>query len=58
MQLFNLAEDPDELNDLSGSSEQASRIADLRQKLLTWLKENGDPNLDAIAATPNAMAKP
>jgi arylsulfatase A-like enzyme len=57
VQLFHLADDPDELHDLSTSSEQAERIADLRAKLLAWLKENGDPNVDAVAAIP-LMAKP
>jgi arylsulfatase A-like enzyme len=57
VQLFNLAEDPDELNDLSAKPEQAARIGELRAKLLAWLKENGDPDLDAVAAMPVAAAK-
>jgi arylsulfatase A-like enzyme len=56
-QFFNLADDPDEMNDLSASAEQADRIADLRAKLLSWLKENGDPNVDTVAATPVGHAK-
>lgn len=56
-QLFDLASDPDEMHDLSTQPEQASRIANLRAKLLGWLKENGDPDVEAVAAmrvrTPN-----
>lgn len=53
-QLFDLLADRDELNDLSAQPEHAERMAGLRGKLLGWLKENGDPNFDAVAATTNA----
>ncbi len=42
-QLFDLAADPLEMNDLVASPDQQSRIADLRGKLLAWLKKNRDP---------------
>ncbi len=45
-QLFDLASDPDELHDLSTDPRQAAQLARLREKLETWLKENGDPLFD------------
>jgi arylsulfatase A-like enzyme len=51
-QLFDLSADPDELSDLSSQPGQSSRVADLRTKLLQWLKENGDPNLAEVEAAP------
>ncbi|MBI5775248.1 MAG: sulfatase-like hydrolase/transferase [Verrucomicrobia bacterium] len=42
-QLFDLTNDPDEITDLSGAARHAARMADLKKKLETWLKENGDP---------------
>lgn len=56
-QLFNLADDPDEIDDLSTRADQVGRIADLRAQLLAWLRENGDPNVDAVADTSIAPAK-
>jgi len=47
-QLFDLANDPDEIHDLSAIPEKAARIADLRGKLTTWLTEHADPNLAAV----------
>jgi arylsulfatase A-like enzyme len=44
-QLFNVADDPDELNDLIAVAAQAERIAELRQSLKTWLSEHHDPLL-------------
>jgi len=41
-QLFDLASDPNELNDLIDDASQKERIADLRTKLLGWLKEHHD----------------
>ncbi|EDY19971.1 sulfatase [Chthoniobacter flavus Ellin428] len=57
-QLFYLASDPDEMHDLSAQPEQARRLADLRIKLLGWLKENGDPDVEAVAATPAPSSNP
>jgi arylsulfatase A-like enzyme len=52
IQLFNVVDDPNELHDLSASADQAGRIKALRQKLLAWLKENGDPNVESFAGMP------
>jgi arylsulfatase A-like enzyme len=41
-QLFDVGADPDELDDTSARPDQAPRMADLRGKLLKWLKEQGD----------------
>ncbi|HMC11409.1 MAG TPA: sulfatase-like hydrolase/transferase, partial [Pirellulaceae bacterium] len=46
-QLFDLANDPHELHNLLDRSDQHQRIADLRGKLLGWLKQQSDP----VAAT-------
>jgi arylsulfatase A-like enzyme len=42
-QLFDLAEDPDEMRDLAGRPEQATRVAELRAKLSQWQRSVGDP---------------
>jgi arylsulfatase A-like enzyme len=42
-QLFNVADDPNELRDLIGDVTYVGKIADLRAKLVRWLKEHGDP---------------
>ena len=42
-QLFDLANDPHELRDSIDDNSQKDRVADLRGKLLDWLKEHGDP---------------
>jgi len=41
-QLFDVADDPNELNDLIDDVTQQKRVADLRGKLFAWLKEHGD----------------
>jgi choline-sulfatase len=41
-QLFNVVNDSHELHDRIGDANQRDRIADLRGKLLTWLREQGD----------------
>jgi arylsulfatase A-like enzyme len=46
-QLFDLATDPDELNDLSADLKQAAVLAKLRQKLDAWRKSVSDPTLVA-----------
>ncbi len=43
VQLFDLAADPDERNDLSGDPSQHTIVIDLRDKLHAWLAEHGDP---------------
>jgi arylsulfatase A-like enzyme len=45
-QLFNVADDPNELRDRISEAVQADRITDLRRKLITWLRDHGD----AVAA--------
>lgn len=42
-QLFDLANDPDELNDLSADPRYAARLAEMRAGLAVWQKEVGDP---------------
>jgi arylsulfatase A-like enzyme len=42
-QLFDLAADPNELKDLSADPQHSATRGELRAKLETWLKENGDP---------------
>jgi arylsulfatase A-like enzyme len=41
-QLFNLADDPHELHDVSALPEHAELMARLRKDLATWLKDHGD----------------
>lgn len=41
-QLFDLGNDPNELHDLSAEKSHTAVINDLRTKLFTWLKKNGD----------------
>jgi len=45
-QLFDLTSDPDELRDLSSEPRHAGKVTELKAKLETWLKENGDPLFD------------
>ena len=42
-QLFDMTADADEMRDLAADPQHASRLAELKTKLETWLKENGDP---------------
>lgn len=48
-QLFDLIADPAELKDLSTDPRHAATRDDLRAKLETWLKQNGDPLLASQA---------
>lgn len=41
-QLFDVANDPHELRDLIDDAEQKERVAELHQKLQTWMQEHGD----------------
>ena len=41
-QLFNLADDPNELNDLIAKEDLQDRVNDLRTKLINWLKQHHD----------------
>jgi len=42
-QLFQVAEDPDELKDLSADRAHAGRLRDMTRSLRTWLRAHGDP---------------
>jgi len=42
-QLFNVATDPQELSDVIDEAAHREKMADLRGKLLRWLKDKGDP---------------
>lgn len=42
-QLFDLAKDPLEMRDLAGASAQRTVQADLRARLMKWLRAQGDP---------------
>lgn len=44
-QLFDLLDDPQELNDLSASALHESRRVALQARLLQWCREQGDPDL-------------
>ncbi len=46
-QLFDLANDPDELRDLAAEARHAGKVAELKERLETWLKEQGDPLFEA-----------
>ena len=45
-QLYDIQEDPSELNDIGGDPEYADIVADLSARLLAWMREAGDPLLD------------
>ena len=42
-QLFNVAEDPIEVNDRIADQIESTRVASLRGKLVAWLKDRNDP---------------
>lgn len=44
-QLFDLQNDPDERHDLSTDPAQSARRDEMKSRLETWRRENGDPNL-------------
>jgi arylsulfatase A-like enzyme len=44
-QLFDLKSDPDEMHDLSGDPAHAAKRDELRGRLESWRREEGDPNL-------------
>jgi arylsulfatase A-like enzyme len=53
-QLFNLKDDPDEMNNLAADSQQAQRIANLKVLILTWERNLGLPAMPLTAANPKA----
>ena len=45
IELYDLAADPDELNNLAALAEHAKLVADLRSRLATWMRLQGDEGL-------------
>jgi arylsulfatase A-like enzyme len=52
VQLYDLREDPYELNDIGSDPANAKIVADLSQRLLNWLREVEDPILESLPPTP------
>ena len=52
VELYNLQTDPDELTNLAGRPECAAVQAGLEAKVVTWMRETGDPLLDGPIASP------
>jgi arylsulfatase A-like enzyme len=44
-QLFDLQNDPHELQDLSNNSGHAAKRDEMKSRLINWCRKNGDPNL-------------
>jgi uncharacterized sulfatase len=51
-ELYNLAEDPWELNNLAGDPQYASIMEQLKQELEQWMMEQGDLGLESELAVP------
>jgi len=51
-QLFDVREDPYELDDIGSKKENAAIVADLSGRLLAWMKEVKDPLLEGPLRTP------
>jgi arylsulfatase A-like enzyme len=52
IELYDLQADPNEMHNLAGQPEYAEIEADLRQRLLAWMRETEDPLLDGPVASP------
>ena len=52
-QLYRVADDPYEMNNLAGDKTQAKRLAKLRVELDRWMKAQNDPG--AAVDTPEAI---
>jgi arylsulfatase A-like enzyme len=52
IQLFDLKNDPDEMNDLSGQPENAKRIAEMKTLILTWERGLGLPAMPLTSTNP------
>ncbi len=51
-QLFDLKDDPDEMNSLAEQKEHAKRIAELKALILTWEKDLGVPVMPLVSINP------
>ena len=52
VQLFDIREDPYELNDIGATEENAGIVAELSKSLLAWMEEVKDPLLEGPLRTP------
>ena len=52
IELYDLHTDPDEMDNLAGKPAYASIENELRQRLLEWMQETGDPLLQGPVASP------
>jgi hypothetical protein len=52
VQLYDIREDPYELNDIAFAPENAGIVADLSERLLAWMEAVEDPLLAGPVATP------
>lgn len=52
IQLFDIREDPYELNDIGSKTENAAIVADLSKHLFAWMKKVKDPLLEGPQSTP------
>ena len=53
-ELYDLRDDPVEMNNLAGDPRYASVESDLSERVRAWLKKTGDPTPDEIADLPKA----
>ncbi len=51
-ELYKLAEDPWELNNLAGDPQYATMKEQLKQDLVQWMMEQGDLGMDSELAVP------
>ena len=52
VQLFDIVQDPDELNDIGDRKENAAIVKELSRKLFAWMKEVDDPILQGAVQSP------
>ena len=56
-QLYRVADDPYEMNNLAGDKTQAKRLAKLRVELDRWMKSQGDPRSPMDTQKPNQASR-